>query len=486
MTPGVDWYGMGILRAREISLDRALVLAFLAAVAIAALIAPSAALGASVKVDEVPASDVSSNYAHLFFVAGPDEQNHVTFTVTGEDSAYFRLEVVDTGASISPGPKCTGGGAIGAAVTCMLHRPLAAKTVSEGKMLVAVPATAWVTDFSIDLGQGKNFFDARGFVGEYSDRVDMTVTGGSGSDTIFTGNGEDTIDPGYGSDEIHTAGGYDRVTTTPSADGPDLYDLGRGEGRVSYEGRTEPVVVNGTELGAVGEGDQLLAQIPWVDGGSGDDNFVGGPDFDRFEGNGGEDTLSGEGGNDELVGGAGDDHLVGGAGGDTLVGGPGNDVSEGGAQGDRIVDLAIQQDGGFTTEPFPVPPGTSGEDVALGGSGPDTIELYEGDDHAQGGQGNDRINGGAGSDDLFGNAGRDSLVGGADHDRMWGGVGRDTLFGGRTPRSGPDSYLLDPSKDDGPDLAGCGPGSDVAVINPWDTGRGCETIHFVRPKRTSS
>ena len=74
--------------------------------------------------------------------------------------------------------------------------------------------------------------------------------------------------------------------------------------------------------------------------------------------------------------------------------------------------------------------GGRGNDVIIGGGGPDFIYGGPGDDTLVGGGGNDRIRGGHGHDVLLGGDGDDVLGGGPGADTIAAGSGRDTLGGG--------------------------------------------------------
>lgn len=120
-------------------------------------------------------------------------------------------------------------------------------------------------------------------------------------------------------------------------------------------------------------------------GSSGNDTLTGTAAGDKFFGNLGNDTLKGLAGNDLLFGGYGDDkldggdgndRLVGGYGSDTLIGGNGNDFIRTGVAGAGNVDLYAETakdsvDAGAGNDRVIVDIG----DVALGGSGVDTLVL---------------------------------------------------------------------------------------------------------------
>jgi Ca2+-binding RTX toxin-like protein len=464
-----------MLRASVKLVRRSSVATALAAIALTAL--PTISQAATVKVEEVKGY---ANEAKLTFAAAPGEANSVTVAVAGEEGDYFKLQVIDSGATVEPGQMCSGGGAPGTPVECRLHKGMnAQQTVLGGKVTVPVYGTRWEDSFDVDLGDGNNSFDASGMPDDPYEAIEMTVRSGSGADTIATASGGDTIDPGAGADTIHAGGEYDRVYATETPDGPDLYDLGPEVGKLDYGRRQEPVVLDGRRVGAPGENDILIAGSPRVAGGSGDDTLVGGAGSDILEGNGGNDSIAGGGGDDELAGGLGGDRLDGEDGKDVLVGDPGDDLLDGGPGDDKLYGKLTRVDlGDFTA--VPTPAGPSGADTGLGGTGAVLIVLGVGADRALGGAGEDLLYGQDGGDLLKGGSGHDQEVGGTGHDRIWGGTGPDALFGGRAPG------LYQVSKkapDDGRDLLGCGPDRDVASANPWDETRSCEVIHLVRPKR---
>jgi Ca2+-binding RTX toxin-like protein len=430
------------------------------------------------------------NKAKLTFHAGAGESNSLVIAVAAEEGDYYKLAVVDTGAAVEPGPRCSGGGSPGAPVNCMLRKPERSFSVfGGGKVVIPDLERTWEDSFTIDLGDGKNSFDAHGMPGfccsyygaggENDTAISMSVISGDGDDAIWTAGGEDTIDPGRGADIVHAGAGYDRVIATDTPDGPDFYDLGPDVGKVDYSMRREPVVLDGQHAGAEGENDVLVSESPYIAGGSGDDTLVGSGDGqDLFVGNGGNDTLVGGGAHDVLVGGEGNDSLSGNGGKDLLVGGPGDDRLSGGTGDDRILEVEkLLREPGSTGVPIPSRT-ANGRDIGIGGAGDDRIALGGEADLAVGGPGDDRVSGEAGADRLFGSAGGDLMVGGAGPDRIQGGAGHDSLYGGGTPGGFNPPFF---ASSDGPDRLDCGGARDVASADPWDTTRRCEVVHVVRP-----
>ena len=71
--------------------------------------------------------------------------------------------------------------------------------------------------------------------------------------------------------------------------------------------------------------------------------------------------------------------------------------------------------------------GTPGNDLILGSSGVDRINMGAGDDCVLGGAGADNINGGSGEDVLIGGLGDDDLDGGQGTDSCYAAGGTDTF-----------------------------------------------------------
>jgi Ca2+-binding RTX toxin-like protein len=75
-------------------------------------------------------------------------------------------------------------------------------------------------------------------------------------------------------------------------------------------------------------------------------------------------------------------------------------------------------------------PGNDSVTVSRGVTIPVTVRGGPGDDMAIGGQGPDKLGGGDGDDELFGRGGDDLLLGGDGNDTLFGGPGDDVLRGG--------------------------------------------------------
>lgn len=396
----------------------------------AALALPATALGASVEVKEQTTTEPQR--AELSFVAAPGEANDLTVSVAGEEGAYYDLRLLDAAAAIEPGAGCSGGGAPGVAVECKVHKPHPGEHYTCFKGCFYTPGTRWELSIRFNLGNGGSSFDGRAIPDSAKDPlqpwapsvpITVTVAPGAGDDTVLTGDGPDLVEASLGEDTVRTAKGNDVFRGGPAPDGADDVDLGEGIDTLDYGQRGDGVRIDPNGLpddGAPGEGDDL-ASSEIVTGGLGADTLasasqVGGAWY--------ESNLSGGPGDDTIRGGAGGDQITGGLGDDELIGGGGDDVIG---------------DDGFTPEfaTYGVK-GPSGDDIASGGEGKDTITLSGGDDHASGdggvdtirlGAGDDHADGGEGGDLVFGEGGADRLAGGGGEDRISGDAGRDVMFG---------------------------------------------------------
>jgi hemolysin type calcium-binding protein len=437
----------------------------LAVVATLAIGGTSTASAATVSVVDEPAF---TNHGRLEFQAAPGESNEVTISIAGRSQSFYEIKVLDSEAPVDPGPRCSGGGAVGVAAFCLLQIPRGPQYEYCGHdCSKAISGTAWDAKMFISLGDKDNSLDASALPTENTgEAIGLVVTSGAGDDLITTASGQDRIDPGAGSDQVHAGGGReDYVEATATPDGADLYDLGDGESdQVSYRRRSDPVYLAGDSAGAAGENDHLVG-VEMVAGGSGADVLTGGPAY-RLLGNDGNDRITGTSGKDLIAGGTGDDVLFGGGDVDNITGDLGNDILDGGDGNDTLADHF---------DWFGNPGEASGgADVAYGQGGNDRIELEGDDDRAEGGAGNDLLYGGEGDDSLSGGEGEDAVVGEAGADQLLGGPGPDRLYASRAPQPLFTNALqpLDPASD----RVDCGPGGDHALVNPWDRVNRCETM----------
>jgi len=235
-----------------------------------------------------------------------------------------------------------------------------------------------------------------------------TLVGSLGNDLLTALGGADTITAGAGDDTVDGGAGNDTIVAT-IGDGNDVYDGGAGTDTYTLAGTSADATVN-LLLGVASSaqtGNDTLANIENVTGGSGND------------------TLTGNALNNVIVGGAGNDTLSGGtAGTDTLNGGLGDDI--------YIVDTAFVT----VTEAAAAGTDTVRTSLAAYTLGANVENLAYTAAAAFSGTGNaldNAITGGAGADTLNGAGGNDVLTGGAGNDSLIGGAGTDTAVYAGTP-----------------------------------------------------
>ena len=162
----------------------------------------------------------------------------------------------------------------------------------------------------------------------------VSITGGSGNDTLIGGNLNDTLVGGAGNDSLVGNGGNDSLTGGLGADSLDggadndtltIENLdthvfgGAGLDRVTVTGATAAISLNLT----TGQIETVLASSSTFDNTF---DASGATWAVSITGGSGRDTLIGGNLNDTLTGGAGDDLLIGGLGDDRLTGGIGTDT----------------------------------------------------------------------------------------------------------------------------------------------------------------
>jgi Ca2+-binding RTX toxin-like protein len=370
------------------------------------------------------ASTASADGITVTFQAAPGERNVPSFAAVGD-----RLEVSDSGSSVSAGPGCT---------------------IEDGRVLC--PGTQVVVhagdeaDTVILTKRGERSFDAI-----YGEEGDDTLTGeafgGPGNDTLTALDGDD-LDGGPGDDVLSASGNGG------------TFSGGDGDDRL-----TAPFLYGG---GNGGDGDDVLdSSTRQMTGGAGNDRLMAHACLLCFF----HPTLDGGEGNDELLGSSVSDVLLGGPGADViradateeagpslgelevLSGGPGDDLLYVG--GDRFPDpLPI----GYTitglTPPEDQPSPVSTVD---GGQGDDRLEGGPNRDLLAGGEGDDYIDGGDGFDALSGDEGSDELHGGEGNDRLDGGPAPDVIDGGQ-------------GEGDGADLSGSAWAVDIDLTRPGGDG----------------
>jgi Ca2+-binding RTX toxin-like protein len=437
-----------------------------------ACLSAGSARAATVQVEEELGD---TNHTVLEFTAVPGELNALTVTLAGEEGDSYRLQLTDTGAAISVGAKCTGGGQLGEPATCTIHRPAYSVTCPRTcfPYSYSIPGTEWDALVDVHLGDGGDSLDASSLSDHPGSGLHVDIEGGSGNDAIATGNAADTVEAGPGDDIVHSGDGEDRAISEPVPDGSDTYDLGGGHDEMSYGKRTEPLDVADGHVRSQDE-DDVLTSVEDLVGGLGADHFsLSGDHFRWVSGGGGDDLMDGSPDRDEMLGGEGDDELRGNTGDDLLIGGDGSDLLIGGTGNDSLIEQAQIGDDAFSTGSG----SAGGTDTGDGGAGNDIMALGRGADKADGGNGDDSIYGGSGGDRLAGGPGDDQIAGEAGADAMWGDAGRDTILAGQVEES---RYPLNHAVDSWSDRLDCGAGRDRAVLNQWDHGRHCERQELVR------
>jgi Ca2+-binding RTX toxin-like protein len=276
------------------------------------------------------------------------------------------------------------------------------------------------------------------------------VIGGSDGDTLSGSSTPNFLDGRDGEDTLAGLGEDDTVLGGANDPSGDTLDGGGG---------------NDTMRG--GPGDDALA------GGEGDDDGSGGGGGDRVEGEAGNDVLSGGAGADTVDGGDGLDSvngsevgLVGGDGGDELIGGPGADVLRGG-RGNDVLDGGLGPDyidGGSETDTVTYADRTRKVSVTLDGQDNDG-EAGEKDNVVN----VEKIVGGILGDDLSGDSGGNSIAGERGEDLVRGDLGSDQLTGGAAP-----DVIM--ARDGVRDVADCGRGQDLAIVDDQDAVIGCDTV----------
>ena len=156
----------------------------LTALVVLAAALPSLATAATIEVRE------PEGQAILAFDGAGSEANQVTLTYTAGDATHFGVQVVDAGASVTPGPGCGGGGAPAVPVDCLVHRYHQTEYEYCGRDCARpIPGTGWIPRFDVTLGEGGSSFEAPLASPAGEPPIPMEVRGGSGGDTIVSGDG---------------------------------------------------------------------------------------------------------------------------------------------------------------------------------------------------------------------------------------------------------------------------------------------------------
>lgn len=163
------------------------------------------------------------------------------------------------------------------------------------------------------------------------------LNGGTGNDTLNGGDDDDILDGGVGADALNGGDGDDILVVRGNQGLLDTLNGGAGTDTLQLIGRvtlknldtaTSSIeVLQGAKVGLSGtaQADVLNLSgltvapinVPFVDGGAGDDTLTGSAFADDLRGGTGNDTLNGGDGNDVLNGGTGNDTLNGGDDNDT-------------------------------------------------------------------------------------------------------------------------------------------------------------------------
>jgi Ca2+-binding RTX toxin-like protein len=276
-----------------------------------------------------------------------------------------------------------------------------------------------------------------------------TLKGGSGDDVIKGGATVAHSIFGSGGDDQLTGGTRDDILV--GGLGGDRFTSGGGQDTADYSARTEPLTIDQDGVaddGAFLEGDNILADIVVVYGGSGNDGITGSAIHNIVAGGPGNDRVNGGAENDTLRGDAGDDVLEADPGRDDFVGGNGVDTADYSARtGPLVIDL---------------------DDAA--------------DDGEVGSAENDNVL--KDVENVLGGSANDSITGDEDANFIRGGLGSDTLRG----MAGDDRVH---SRDGGADtLVDCGLGTDTHAADDFEAiGTACETLQatvFSPPVNTAA
>ncbi|MDP7274826.1 MAG: peptidylprolyl isomerase [Planctomycetaceae bacterium] len=264
---------------------------------------------------------------------------------------------------------------------------------------------------------------------------DDVLQGSAGADWLFGGAGKDQLDGDSGNDRLWGQGYSEDVLISSS--GADSLSGGEGVDRLSVSSDSN-IALTDTQLTVGGE-THLLADVEQAE-------LSGGPAANTLDAAAfaGDTTLSGGGGADTISGSLGitllqasrdedltltDTSL---AGSDTvtisdidrarLIGGPSANALDVSAFSGPATLRGSAGNDTIT--------GGESDDLIIGGTGSDVIEGRGGDDDIRAGSGDDTIDGGNGNDSIRAAAGHDSVRGSDGDDTLNGANGRDTLEGG--------------------------------------------------------
>ena len=251
------------------------------------------------------------------------------------------------------------------------------------------------------------------------------LSGGAGNDTLYGGDGDDTLNGNSGADIFH--GGE---TATDDDSGNDTVDYSKDGTAAVYAIIGNAFQQSGTGCPASNDcKDNIRDTIENLTGSSANDTLIGSAADNDLVGNGGADTLFGLAGTDLLKGSAGNDRLQGGLDNDTLDGEADNDTvdytertdpqppaapdfdwvlvdltkgtaTNGGKPDDRAGDNSTARDTILNVENADT---GSGDDTLIGTDSTTAGNAF------RAGAGNDLMLGGNGPDQFFGEAGDDTV-----------------------------------------------------------------------------
>jgi Ca2+-binding RTX toxin-like protein len=336
---------------KEATTVRALVLFCL----VAFLVEASTSLGATAFM--APSSEIRGVDA-IRFIAAPGETNEVTVSV----GAMSDFDIVDPGATITPGSGCTSVDA---------HEVTCPRPGGDDPIVVRLGDGNDIVVLRYEDDGGGAYFGGPGndrILGGGDPWSGEFLSGGPGNDLLRGRKGDDTLKGGGGSDVLSggTSTACEFLGCFPNQD------------VVTYHRRMADVHAVADDVpndGAAGEGDFIKTDVERIIGGYGND-VLGGETTSVRRFNDGVTVWLGM----ELRGGRGNDVLIGDRSGDFLRGGRGADVLKGHRGADALV-------------------GADGSDVLVGGPGHDDLVGKRGDDRLLARDGRrDHVDGGRGQD----------------------------------------------------------------------------------------
>ena len=253
-----------------------------------------------------------------------------------------------------------------------------------------------------------------------------TLTGGAGDDSLTGGDGNDALTGGLGADSLIGDGGNDALKfdnldiSVIGGAGLDTATVNAPTGAVSlnlFVGEIETVSASVSTFNNLFDATGTTWAVS-ISGGSGNDTIIGGNLNDTLNGGAGDDSLSGGDGNDALTGGLGADSLIGDGGNDAL-------------KFDNL-DISVIGGAGLDTATVTAPTGAVSLNLFVGEieTVSASVSTFNNIFDATGATWAVAVTGGSGNDTLIGGLLNDKLTGGAGNDLLIGGDGNDTLSGG--------------------------------------------------------